>query len=286
MNRRRIAIACAAAGAAIGGVAALVAQHRQFRIATNADASAVFSDARRTLGAEDLKARWERLPPPIQRHLQYAIQSNAPSIRTARLRHAGTFRTGPDQRWSPISGEQYFSVGCPGFVWFARLRLAPGLWIQARDRLVAGRGNMLVKPLSAFAIADASGPEIDQGAALRWLAESVWFPYALVGDAVDWESIDARTARASLRVDSLPVRATFEIDDEGKIAALHAERYRDVGAGRSVLTPWSGRYSDYREFGGFRVPAAVEVTWNLADGPFTYARFAITALEYNATGPF
>jgi hypothetical protein len=286
MKPRGIAIVCAAAGAAIGGAAAVAAQRRRFRFSTHADARAVFSEARRTLGVEDLTARWERLPEPIQRHLHYAITSNAPSIRTARLRHDGAFRTGPNQRWSPISGEQYFSVGCPGFVWFARLRLAPGLWIQARDRLVAGRGNMLVKPLSAFAIANASGSEIDQGAALRWLAESVWFPYALVGDAVNWESIDARSARASLRVGGLPVRAIFEIDDEGKIAALHAERYRDVGAGRSVLTPWSGRYSEYRQFGGFRVPSAVEVTWNLADGPFTYARFAITALEYNATDPF
>src|SRR3954454_19789061 len=98
MKRRRIVMACAAAGAAIGGAAALVAQHRRFRISTNADARTVFSDARRTLGAEDLKGRWDRLPPPIQRHLQYSIQPNAPSIRTARLRHAGTFRTGPDQR--------------------------------------------------------------------------------------------------------------------------------------------------------------------------------------------
>src|SRR4051812_26440962 len=286
MNRRRIAIACAAAGAAIGGAAALVAQHRQFRIATNADASAVFSDARRTLGAEDLKARWERLPPPIQRHLQYAIQSNAPSIRTARLRHAGTFRTGPDQRWSPISGEQYFSVGCPGFVWFARLRLAPGLWIQARDRLVAGRGNMLVKPLSAFAIADASGPEIDQGAALRWLAESVWFPYAFAADTVAWEAIDAGSARASLRTDGSSVQAIFEVDTDGRIVHLRAERFRDLGGGRSLLTPWSGRYGDYAEFGGFHVPSSVEVSWDLTDESFSYARFNVTALEYNVTEPF
>jgi hypothetical protein len=162
----------------------------------------------------------------------------------------------------------------------------PLLWIQARDRLVSGRGNMLVKAMSAFAVADASGPGIDQGSMLRWLAESVWFPYALVGDAIQWEPIDERSARALIRGKGLPVQAVFEMDTEGRIVALHADRYRDISGGRSVLTAWSGRYADYLEFGGFRIPSAVEVTWNLPEGPFTYARFRITALEYNAAESF
>ena len=259
---------------------------RQFRASAAADARTVFLEAGTALGHADLKARWERLPVPIRRHLDYAISSNASSIRAARLRHDGSFRTGPDQRWSPITGEQYFSVTNPAFVWFARLRLMPLVWIQARDRLVSGRGNMLVKPMSAFTVADASGPEIDQGSALRWLAESVWFPYAFVADVIEWEPIDDRSARASLRRDGLPVQAVFEVDKEGRIAALHADRYRDIGGGRSVLSSWSGRYADYLEFGGFRVPSTVEVTWNLPEGPFSYARFRITALDYNVAEPF
>jgi hypothetical protein len=166
------------------------------------------------------------------------------------------------------------------------MHLMPLLWIQARDRLLSGRGNMLVKPMSAFAIADASGPEIDRASMLRWLAESVWFPYAFVGDAIQWEPIDERSARASIRCNGAPIHAVFEMDKEGRIVALHADRYRDIGGGRLVLTAWSGRYADYLEFGGFRVPSAVEITWNLPEGPFTYARFRITALEYNVIAPF
>jgi hypothetical protein len=125
------------------------------------------------------------------------------------------------------------------------------------------RSDRLVRLLSTFGLADARGDEIDQGSRLRWLAESVWFPYALVGDQVEWEPIDARSARATLRCDGLTVRAVFEIDLDGRISQLHAERYRDVGGGRAVLTSWSGHYRDYREFGGFRVPSSVEVLWSL-----------------------
>lgn len=246
----------------------------------------MFAHAGAAVGADALRTQRHALPDPVRRHLDYAITASAPAIQTARLRHTGTFRTGEKQSWSPIDGEQYLSVGMPGFVWFARLQLMPLLWIQARDRLVAGRGNMLVKPLSAFAIADASGPEIDQGASLRWLAESLWFPYALVGPSIQWEPIDEHSARASLRGTGPPVEAVFEIDPSGRIAALRAERYRDVGGGRAVLTPWSGRYADYQEFAGFRVPTTVEVTWQMPDGPFSYARFRITTLEYNIAEPF
>jgi uncharacterized protein DUF6544 len=286
VSRATRVVLMSAAAAAATTAAAVVLKQRQFQQATGEDVHALFSEAGPSVGAADLKARGPALPAPVRRHLEYAITATAPAIRTARLRHTGTFRTGPDQGWSPIEGEQYFSVANPGFVWFARMRLMPLLWIQARDRLLSGRGNMLVKPMSAFAIADASGPEIDQGAMLRWLAESVWFPYAFVSDAIEWQPIDGRSARASMRCPGAPVQAVFEMDQEGRIVALQAARYRDVGGGRSVLTPWSGRYADFLEFGGFRVPSAVEVTWNLADGPFTYARFRITALEYNVAGPF
>lgn len=68
---------------------------------------------------------------------------------------------------------------------------------------------MLIKLLSLFTIANASGPKIDQGASLSWLGESAWFPYALVGDQVQWEAIDARSVRATLVSTHLPVSAVL-----------------------------------------------------------------------------
>ena len=65
---------------------------------------------------------------------------------------------------------------------------------------------------------------------------------------------------------------------------IGGERYRDVGGGKRVLTPWVGRCSGYREFGYFRVPAHVEVAWVMDGVEFTYARFDLTAIEYNVTG--
>lgn len=259
---------------------------RRFHRLVDRDVAALFSTATASIGPERLASRLARLPEPVRRYLRFAVGDAARPIRAARLRHSGTFRTSPTQSWMPIEGEQYFSTAAPGFVWFATVKLLPLVPIAARDCLIAGRGNMLVKMFSTYTIADARGAEIDQGAALRWLAETPWFPCALVADAIEWQPIDDRSARASLHQDGLPVSAMFEVDDEGKLTRLHALRYRDLGGGRSALSRWTGRYTDYREFGGFKVPTFVEVSWDLDEGPFSYARFRVALIEYNVTERF
>jgi hypothetical protein len=66
---------------------------------------------------------------------------------------------------------------------------------------------MLVKMNSVFTIASASGPEVDQGASLRWLAEAIWFPYGFVADCVYGDRIDDRSACATLAQQEKSVKA-------------------------------------------------------------------------------
>jgi hypothetical protein len=104
------------------------------------------------------------LPAPVRRYLQAAVGEDATSVAMVRLRHGGTFRTAPGQPWLAIRGQQFFNADPPGFVWWGRVRVAPGLWIEARDESVHGAGGMLVKAGASWTLADASGPHIDQGA--------------------------------------------------------------------------------------------------------------------------
>jgi len=221
------------------------------------------------------------LPEPVRRYLRFAIPSNAPAIRSVHLRQDGDFRPTPGPRWFPIQGEQHFTLDPPGFIWQARIRMLPLLWIEARDSLTSGRGNMLIKFNSIFTLANVRGPEISQGAQARWLAEAVWFPVAFASGRVRWDQIDDRSARVTLLGEGLPVSLVVEFDEEGRASRVRGERYRAVEGGKTVLTPWSGSCSDYREFGGLQVPSRVEVSWDLDEGQFTYARFHVTELEYS-----
>lgn len=275
------ALVLTATALGVGALAPLTARHRfESRVAGEVDR--LWSHpAAIAVGPEQFRARASVLPAPVRRYFDFATGGHAPAVRTAHLLHGGTFRTSPDASWFPIAGEQFVTAGTPGFVWHATLRPLPLVWIEARDRLEAGHGHMLVKALSLFTLADAASPEIDQSAHLRWLGEAAWVPYALVADAVRWEPIDDHSARASLEGAGPGVTAVFEFEADGRLSAFRADRYRDVGGGRAVLTPFVGRCSEYRHIGAFRVPTSVEATWRLESGDFTFARFQVSSIEYN-----
>lgn len=217
------------------------------------------------------------LPPPVARYRALAVGDRAP-VRTLDLRHGGTFCMSATTQPQPIRGTQLFTADPPGFVWSARVPLFPGIWVDARDMAANGEGSMRVLLESTVTIADAQGPELDQGAALRLLAEMVWYPTALF-DAryVTWSAIDAAHAVATLRFGERQVSGTFEFGADGLPVGMTAERAMD----KSGVRPWGGTYSDWRSVSGMRVPFEAMVTWQLESGPFTYAHWLVEALDYD-----
>jgi hypothetical protein len=75
-------------------------------------------------------------------------------------------------------------------------------------RSFGGAGNMLVKAESTFLLADAAGPELDQGALLRLLGELTWLPTAYLDHRyIRWSAVDDRHAAATLTVAGRSVTA-------------------------------------------------------------------------------
>src|ERR1700730_13942337 len=100
----------------------------------------------------------EALPPPVRRYAELVGATTHAPVRALRLRHAGTFRTALDRPPQPIRGEQYFSSDLPGFVWWGRIAMAPGLWVEARDACIGAEGTMLIRVESTYTLDDARGP--------------------------------------------------------------------------------------------------------------------------------
>lgn len=217
------------------------------------------------------------LPAPVARYRALAVGDRAP-VRTLRLRHGGTFRMSVKDRARPIRGTQLFTADPPGFVWSGRVHVFPGVWVDARDMSIAGAGSMRVFLDDTIRLADASGPGLDQGSALRLLAEMPWYPTALFdARTVRWAAIDETHARATLRLGDDEVSGTFEFRADGLPRRMTAER---VGEG-GVLRPWSGVYRDWRTVSGMRVPFEAEVSWQLETGTFTYAHWRVDSMEYD-----
>jgi hypothetical protein len=273
---------------AVGAVAWLISANAvRFQRRVDREAQQMWAVSRSPAPLD--RARLAELPAPARAYLDRALRRRRSPVRTARLLHGGSFRPTLEGPSLPIAGRQFLSADPPGFVWWGRAHVAPGLWIDARDRCVAGRGGMRVSLESTLELADARGQEIDQGSLLRLLAEMAWMPTALVDPGyVSWSAAEGvpPRARATLRVHEREVSAVFEFREDGLPAAVFAERHRDLGGGRSALTPWSGRLDDFREVDGLLVPHLLTACWHVGGREVPYARFVLERLEYDESVPF
>lgn len=220
------------------------------------------------------------LPPCVQKWLIRSRVVGQARISTVHLKQKGLMRTKQDQPWMPVGAEQYFNVEEPGFVWQAKIKPAPLLHLAGRDKYYQGRGHMLIKFMSLFKVVDASGPELDQGALLRYMAEMMWFPTAALSGYLKWEGIDADSARVTMSYQGRTASGVFYFNEAGDLAGFSAKRYMEQ-SGQFSLQDWSGVVKEYQEFNGIRLPAKVNVIWRLRAGDFEWFQCEITEIEYN-----
>jgi hypothetical protein len=225
----------------------------------------------------------EGLPAPVSRYFRAVLHDGQPLVRSGRLVQEGEFlmRPTPDG-WRPFSATQHFAAKPPGFVWDARIHMVPGFAIRVRDAFVDGTGSMRASALGLFTMLDVHGtPEIAAGALHRYLAEAVWFPTALLpSQSVIWTPLDDSHARAALTAGTTTVWLDFRFGADGLVQGVFTrERARDVN-GRGVPTPWQGRWREYEEHDGMRIPVRGEVEWILPEGPQVYWRGQVTAISY------
>jgi hypothetical protein len=223
-------------------------------------------------------------PPPIIQSYTQRAASDTPVPDTICLHQCAEMRTNPGERWRPITAEQVISVRASGFVWLARMRLAPLLSVRILDCYVGGEGLLEVRLLGLLRLARATGPQTSRGELMRYLAELAWAPHAMRHNPhLSWREIDATTVEVSAESAGGParVRLVFANGDIGRIEA--DDRPRLVG-GRTVPTRWCGRFFDYREMNGCRIPTGAEVSWVLKEGPFECWRGRVTAYELRYGG--
>jgi hypothetical protein len=254
-------------------------------------ANDVARDARSLLATSERPrldlARLDQLPAPVREYLRRALGSEPRPVQSVRFRHGGRFRTKLDGAWQPIRGEQYDCVSPPAFIWWGRLSIAPGVWIDARDRGVDGKGNMFVSLASSITLFDRKGSALDQGAMLRLLSDFVLFPGVMLDERyVTWKPLDERLATATLRAVGTSVTGTFEFGDDGLPRSFRAERYLDTGSGEPRLLPWSGDYEDYRRVNGLLVPHHFIGYWHVDGQRIAYVDFLLETPEYDVREPY
>lgn len=258
------------------GIAVLASGARLWRNATARRIQAL-----QLLASEPPPTSDAELPDPVTRYLRQAIGDAPHHPHVVRLSQEGEFRVSEaEDGWRPFDASQDFTVEPPGFVWDARIAMAPGMPVRVRDSYVGGSGSMQAKLLSLVTLVDERHKEqLDRAALQRYLAEAVWFPTALLpSERLRWQALDAETAEAFLSDGDIEVSVQFRFQD-GSIVGVYANRYREV-EGNYVLTPWQGRFHSYETREGIRFPTHGEVAWILPEGEYPYWRGRIVDIDF------
>jgi hypothetical protein len=216
------------------------------------------------------------LPEPVQRYFRHVLKPGQPYLRTVRLRHDGQFKTDLKGDWIPITGEEYFLAGKPGYIW-----IGTTTWFTARDQYVAGQGGLTVRLLGTIPIVTGSGPAFDQGEILRWLAETAWFPTSLLpGNGAVWSRVDDHSATLTLTDHGLTVSCLMSFNENDELVRCEAQRANDAAHPETTET-WVCRLFDYRDWHGLRVPTQGGAAWVIAGEEKPYARFILRDIEFS-----
>jgi hypothetical protein len=229
----------------------------------------------KTILEEDIK----ELPEPVQRYFRYSRVIGIQSIKTVSLKQKGHFRMKEGQRMMPMTAEQYYTTNPPSFLWYGQITPLPMFSIKARDRLIDGKGSMLIKLLGFLKMGETSGAEMDQAALTRYLSETIWFPTALLHEYVRWAQVDTNSARATVECAGIQSSGVFHFDDEGKLKNFTTERYQLEGD-KMVLRPWSTPIQAYKEINGLNVPYKGDAVWYIDNRELKYIEVEITELKY------
>jgi hypothetical protein len=281
MTRRRavVAVVLLAALFAAGAIAAL----RRRAFANQIDREIAELLAARvplppaTVEADDLA----ELPEPVQRWMRASgvVGTAIPSV--VRLTQEGEFRLGRDKPWMPMMATQYYTTNPPGFLWHASMEMYPFIEVTGRDRYLAGTGDIEMRVASLIPVASKSGGNLNSGALLRYLNETMWFPVALLLPNVTWEPIDASSARATLTDAGLSVSAVFQFDSQDRLMNMTADRWNDS---EQAVLPWSTPISDWSTFEGIQIATAGTGIWNTGPAAYEYVRLDLTSVEYDSSG--
>jgi len=215
------------------------------------------------------------IPELLKRHAERCLVAPPDGPREALIEQRGEMRLKEGAKWMPFTAEQWVSSVSVAFCWHARVKMAPLVTGVVEDAFEDGHGRLEAKLWGLIPMADAEGPKVDRGEVQRYLAELPWNPLALRHNT-DLRFGEGEDGPVRVWAFDRDTYVDLRFDDDGDIIGTFTRtRSRDDG-----VFPWEGRFSDYRELGGVRIPTRGEVCWHMPDGPFAYWRGEITSLTW------
>lgn len=223
------------------------------------------------------------LPPSLRKYLQVTGASDFGHVTNVRVRMRGEIRRSVDANWMPFEAEQYDFFDRPARLFYLRAKTY-GVPFDALHVYSDGHATMRAKAAALLNVVDARGPEMDQSETVTLFNDMCLLaPASLVGAPIEWQELDAKRLRGTLRLAGQSVSALLWFNDAGELENFTSEdRYLSSDGKRYQKARWSTPVRAYRDFQGRRVASYGEASWALPNGEFAYVRMNLLAVEYDA----
>lgn len=203
------------------------------------------------------------LPAPVEHYLRRALGKETRPIATAWLKQRGELRMDRRGRWVPFEAVEVVRPREVAFEWNARVPFGKLLHVRVRDAYRDGQAEARVRLQSLITIAHERNSErLDLGSLYRFLAEAPWYPTALrPSERLRWDAIDDARAVATLTDGRSRVSLEFRFNAFGDVAGIYTASRPRRRRGAYEPAAWEGRFDDYRDQAGLRIPMRSEVGW-------------------------
>ena len=223
------------------------------------------------------------LPGAAQRWLDAALPQDLELPATIRLEQEGSMEIRGE--WSPFTARGIYKAPPLSFNWQARFQILPGVWIVAEDGHRDGQGWGSARLWGLIPMGKSTDPEVLATQLVRNLAELAWLPaFALADPALDWTDAGDSACVVKSHAGDWEALVRFEINEAGDIVrATSPARPYDVPGGYAEA-PWHYAFSEHRDYGGVRIPAAGVATFEKPGGDWEYFRGMLTSVTYEQAG--
>jgi hypothetical protein len=223
-----------------------------------------------------------RLPLPVQRYFRVCGYIGKEKMAYAITKWKDVyFRMSPGKKWMSIDCYQFNAVQSPVRIVYMKSQLAGIFPFEGRDKYQNGHGNMLIKLLKLFTIANVRGREMDISALVTVLSETFLTPTYALQPYLEWTSVDEYSAKAQMQHNGTTVEGQFYFNDAGEFTRFETnDRYKTVGK-KYEKCKWSVTVGNYVEKNGVRFPANASASWHDKNGTFEYFKGCIENIAYN-----
>ncbi len=221
------------------------------------------------------------LPEPVRRYFKSCGYIGKEKTNTAQIEWKSAYlKMAPKKKWKKIECYQYNSVLEPARVVYMKSTILGLFRFEGRDKYHNGKGNMMINLMKRITVGDTLGPEMDASALVTILAEVLILPNYALQPYIQWKSIDANSAEASLTDNNIKVTGMFHFNDRGEMVQFDTnDRYFSERDGTFRKIKWTCKIGNYIDKNGIKFATEIVAYWHFDSENFEYFKGEISGLK-------